>query len=143
MQSPKGRARINAHPSADDALHEMLIAIRPESYIRPHKHPGKSEAFHIIEGAVDIVVLDDLGEICEVVPLAKDGSGAFYYRMSRPRFHTLLIKSDILVVHEITNGPFVPGATVFAPFAPEEGTIAAVHYISELDRRVRAATGAR
>ena len=55
--SPKGRARINAHPDGDDMLHEMIIAIDPSSYIRPHKHPGKSEAFHIVEGEVDIVVL--------------------------------------------------------------------------------------
>jgi cupin fold WbuC family metalloprotein len=119
----------------------MMIALRGDSYIRPHKHPGKSEAFHVIEGAVDVVVLDDGGEICEVVPLGSDGTGAFYYRMSRPQFHTLLIKSDILVVHEITNGPFVAGATVFAPFAPEEGTGAAVRYIADLNRRVRAAAG--
>ncbi len=143
MESPKGRARINAHPSADDALHEMVIAIRSDSYIRPHKHPGKSEAFHLIEGSVDIVVLDDGGEISEVVPLASNGSGAFYYRMSRPHFHTLLIRSDILVVHEITNGPFLPGATVFATFAPEEGDGAVARYIAELDRRVRAAAGTR
>jgi cupin fold WbuC family metalloprotein len=141
-ESPKGRARINAHPSADDALHEMLIAIRANSYIRPHKHPGKSESFHLIEGAVDIVVLDESGEIDEVVPLAGGGSSAFYYRMSKPHFHTLLIRSNMLVVHEITNGPFVPRATVFAPFAPDEGDPAGPRYIAELDRRVRRAAGA-
>jgi cupin fold WbuC family metalloprotein len=141
LQSPKGRARINAHPNAADALHEMLIALRSDSYIRPHKHPGKSEAFHIIEGAVDIVVLDDNGAITEVVSLAGSGSGHFYYRMSSPHFHTLLIRSDILVVHEITNGPFVPGATVFASFAPEEGNAGSANYMTELDRRVRGVAG--
>jgi hypothetical protein len=59
--------------------------------------------------------------------------------MSSPHYHTLLIRSDILVVHEITNGPFVVGATVFAPFAPEEGNAATAHYMAELDRRVRGA----
>src|SRR5438105_4034365 len=47
-KTPKRRVRINAHPGSDDELHEMIIAIEPGSYIRPHKHPGKSEAFHII-----------------------------------------------------------------------------------------------
>jgi cupin fold WbuC family metalloprotein len=143
MESPKGRARIIAHPSVDDALHEMVIALRSDSYIRPHKHPGKSEAFHLIEGAVDVVVFDDCGEIREVVRLAAgNGSGAFYYRMSTPFFHTLLIRSNILVVHEITNGPFVPGGAVFAAFAPEEGNgAAASRYLDQLDRRVRAAAG--
>src|SRR5579871_1167798 len=87
--SAKRRARINTHPDAGDTLHEMIIAIEPGSYIRPHKHPGKSEAFHIGEGDVDIVVFKDDGEIDEIVRLGeKGGSRPFYYRMSEPRFHT-------------------------------------------------------
>jgi cupin fold WbuC family metalloprotein len=122
--TPKRRARINAHPDGDDGLHEMIIAIESGSYIRPHKHPGKSEAFHIIEGAVDIVVFDDVGDIDRIVSLAaKGGETPFYYRMSKPYFHTLIIRSDLLVVHEITNGPFRPEGTVFADFAPEESDL--------------------
>ncbi len=71
--SAKRRARINTHPDGEDALHEMIIAIDPSSYIRPHKHPGKSEAFHIVEGEVDIVVFKDDGQIDQVVPLGAPG----------------------------------------------------------------------
>lgn len=138
--SPKRRARINAHPDGEDALHEMIIAIDPTSYIRPHKHPGKSEAFHIIEGDVDIVVFDDEGEIDRVVALGAPGSGrSFYYRMSKPFFHTLIIRSDMLIVHEITNGPFRPQGTVFADFAPEDTEREkAAAYQAELVQRVAA-----
>jgi cupin fold WbuC family metalloprotein len=102
--SPRGRVRINAHPSEDDMLHEMFIAIRQDSYIRPHLHPGKSEAFHIVQGVVDIVVFNEDGSVREVVLLGDNRSGrAFYYRMSQPFFHTLLIRSEILIVHEITS----------------------------------------
>ena len=119
--SGKGRVRINVHPDNADLLHEMIIAILPDSYIRPHKHPGKSEAFHVVYGEVDIVVFEDDGSIREIVSLGAGGGGkAFYYRMSQPYFHTLLIRSDILVVHEITNGPFVKDGTVFGAFAPGE-----------------------
>ena len=138
--SPRGRVRINAHPNSGDSLHEMFIAIRPDSYIRPHKHPGKSEAFHLIYGTVDIVIFDDRGEISALVPLSTDpGEGAFYYRLSEPRFHTLRIRSDLLVVHEITNGPFRPAETVYAPFAPD-GTdpAAAAAYCNALAERVAA-----
>jgi cupin fold WbuC family metalloprotein len=135
--NPRGRVRINAHPDSDDQLHEMFIAIRPDSYIRPHKHPGKSEAFHLVHGSVDIVVFHEDGEICEIVPMAANEPGrAFYYRLSEPLFHTLVIRSDLLVVHEITNGPFRPGGTVFASFAPEEGHPAASGYAAELIGRV-------
>ncbi len=124
VNSPRGRVRINAHVSEDDMLHEMFIAIRRDSYIRPHLHPGKTEAFHIVQGVVDIVVFNDDGSVREVVQLGDGYSGrAFYYRLSQPFFHTLLIRSDILIVHEITNGPFIPKGTRFAPFAPGEGDV--------------------
>lgn len=142
--SPKRRARINAHPDGEDALHEMIIAIDASSYIRPHKHPGKSEAFHIVEGEVDIVVFNDNGEIDRVVELGGPGGHRpFYYRMSNAFFHTLIIRSDLLVVHEITNGPFRPSATVFADFAPDDReTDKAEAYQAELVRRVAALQGA-
>jgi cupin fold WbuC family metalloprotein len=119
--SARGRVRINLHQSSADSLHEMFIAIRSDSYIRPHKHPNKSEAFHIVYGEVDIVIFEDFGNIRQIVSLAAgSGKKAFYYRMSEPFFHTLLIRSDMLVVHEITNGPFVKDGTVFGTFAPNE-----------------------
>lgn len=117
----KGRVRINLHPDNADTLHEMFIAIRPDSYIRPHKHPQKSEAFHIVYGEVDVVLFNDDGDIEQIVPLAAGStSKAFYYRMSRPFFHTLMIKSDLLLVHEITNGPFTGDGTMYAEFSPAE-----------------------
>src|SRR5579862_4628237 len=71
--SAKRRARINTHPDGEDALHEMIIAIDPSSYIRPHKHPGKSEAFHVVEGEVDVVMFDDHGGIDRIVRLGALG----------------------------------------------------------------------
>jgi cupin fold WbuC family metalloprotein len=135
--SPKRRARVNAHPDSQDLLHEMVIAIDRESYIRPHKHPVKCESFHIVEGAVDIIVFDDVGEIIHIVPLAERGMpGSFYYRMSKPFFHTLIIKTDLLVTHEITNGPFTADGTVFADFAPAEDDAPAVaNYMDNLRER--------
>jgi len=136
----KRRVRINMHPSTDDLLHEMIIAITPSSYICPHKHPGKSEAFHIIEGEVDVVVFDDDGEIMRVISLAaKGGRHPFYYRMSAAYFHALIVRSDLLVIHEITNGPYRPRDTVYASFAPDElDAPAAKAFQSELIKRVAA-----
>jgi cupin fold WbuC family metalloprotein len=136
--SPRRRARICAHPSNDDALHEMVIAIAAHSYIRPHRHVGKSESFHVVEGEVDVAVFDDDGAIDEVIRLGAPGSGRrFYYRLSHSRFHTLLIRTPYLVVHEVTNGPFARDGTVQAPFAPAEDDVeGAQAYMRELDERV-------
>jgi cupin fold WbuC family metalloprotein len=120
-QSARRRSRICAHKSNDDPLHEMLIAISAGSYIHPHRHVSKSESFHIIEGEVDVVVFDEAGKIVDVIELGAVGSGRrFYYRLSDSAFHTLLIGTDLLVMHEVTNGPFAKDQTILAPFAPTE-----------------------
>jgi len=136
--STHGRVRINLHPGGDDPLHDMVIAIRQTSYIRPHKHLGKSETFHVIKGSVDIVIFEDNGDIRAVVSLAAESPDrAFCYRMSDSLFHTLVIHSELLVVHEITNGPFRPEQTVFAPFAPPDSDISgAATYREGLRQRV-------
>lgn len=121
VETPHGRCRINLHSASDDKLHEMFIVIQRGSYIRAHKHPNKSEAFHMVYGSARVVIFNDDGDIEKVVHLdANCPKKPFYYRMSKPFFHTLIIESDIMIVHEITNGPFVPGQTIFAFFSPHE-----------------------
>lgn len=137
--NPRKRVRLCAHADPADRLHEMVIIHERGAYVRPHKHPGKTESTHVIEGLVDVVVFADDGQIVKVLPVGDYASGrTFYYRMGAPAFHTLLIRSEVLVFHEITNGPFDRKDTVFAPWAPadhdEEGI---ERYIAELEDKVR------
>jgi cupin fold WbuC family metalloprotein len=138
-RNPRRRVRLCAHDSPDDRLHEMLIVHERSAYVRPHKHPGKTESTHIIEGLVDVVIFDDNGRIERVISMGDYASGRkFYYRMAIPVFHTLIIRSDILVFHETTNGPFDRGDTVFAPWAPEDSEVHSVSlFMADLDDRVR------
>ncbi len=115
------RIRVCSHHSIEDKIHEMLIVHTKGAYIRPHKHMNKSESFHAIEGNADIILMDDTGKINEVISIGEYQSGnCFYYRLAAPLFHTLKIKSDFFVFHEITNGPFNRKYTIFADWAPEE-----------------------
>lgn len=126
-QSKKGRVRINLHDDPSDLLHEMIIAIQGKSYIRPHKHLTKSESFHIIYGEVDVIIFDDNGIVVDVITLSSNSQiYPFYYRMSKPFFHTLNIRSDILIVHEVTNGPFIDGETLYGTFSPDEESISEI-----------------
>lgn len=125
LRNPRQRIRICAHKDTTDPLHEMLIVHTSDTYVRPHKHFGKSESFHVIEGTVDVVIFNDAGAISEVICMGDYASGRrFYYRIDKPVYHTLLITSPILVFHEVTNGPFRREETVFAPWAPEDGDLA-------------------
>ena len=130
IRNPRGRARICAHKNPTDTLHEMLIAIRTDSYIRPHRHHDKVESFHLIEGTADVVILNEQGDITDIVSLGENGT--FYYRLDTPRYHTLLINSPVLVIHEITNGPFDLAQSDWAGFSPIEGTADVVTYIAKL-----------
>lgn len=135
VANERKRARICAHRDNQDLLHEMVVAIAKSGYIRPHKHRGKSESFHIIEGEVDVAVFDDSGQVTNVIELGVLGSGKSpFYRLSESLFHTVVVRSDILVMHEVTNGPFVKDQTVLALFAPDEAeTEKAGAYSKELD----------
>ena len=115
------RVRLCAHNEIEDNLHEMFIIHAKDTYVRPHKHRGKIESFHVIEGTVDLVVFDDQGNIERVSQMGDYLSGLpFYHRISEPAFHTLLITSDVLAFHEVTNGPFDRADLIFPPWSPEE-----------------------
>jgi cupin fold WbuC family metalloprotein len=138
LSTPRGRIRICAHPDTDDRLHEMLIVHAAGAYVRPHKHEGKSESLHVLEGDADVVFFDDEGGVRDVVSLGPYGSPRhFYYRLDEPVFHTLLIHSEFLVFHEVTNGPFRREETVFAPWAPEESDPAACEaFVADLAQSI-------
>jgi len=139
QENSRRRIRLCAHPHTDDLLHEMLIIHEHGTYIRPHRHPGKSESFHIIEGVADIVIFTDAGEVAEVLPMGTYSSGlAFYYRLNPASFHTLLIKSPLLVFHETTNGPFRRSDLIFAPWAPDEADAeSATCFMARLCERIQ------
>jgi cupin fold WbuC family metalloprotein len=114
------RARLCTHSNEEDLLHEMLIVHTHGTYIRPHKHIDKSESFHIVEGSVDVILFDDNGEVMRIIKMGNyESKLAFYYRIIDPVYHTLLIRSEVLVFHETTTGPFRPENTVFAPWSPD------------------------
>jgi cupin fold WbuC family metalloprotein len=84
-------------------------------------------------------MFDDEGRIEDVIRMGDYASGrTFYYRIAAPIFHTLIIRSDVLVFHEITNGPFDRRDTVFAPWAPDDGDVNSVsNFMADLNDRVR------
>ena len=137
-QNRRKRMRLCAHRDVGDSLHEMFIVHQKDTYVRPHLHTNKSESLHVIEGSVDVVIFDDDGNINGVSRLGDYSSGLpFYHRVSDPRYHTLLIRSDTLVFHETTNGPFRKSDTTWAPWAPAQNdTGAQPTYMERLAREV-------
>ena len=94
----RGRARICAHGDNEDAIHEMVIAISSSSYIRPHRHIGKSESFHIVDGSVDVVMFDNDGGITDRIVLRLD---LFFRRRQCLFLHLLAL--PILFVQDFSQ----------------------------------------
>ena len=107
------RARINFHHSDHDPLHEMIIAMTNQTKVEPHKHPDKVESFHIIEGVVRIGFLDENGKIENIIEL--DAVQNPFYRMNDQLWHIVVPISEFVVIHEVTNGPFLKGISSIFP----------------------------
>lgn len=142
-QNPSGKARLCAHATPEDNLHEMLIVHAQHTYVRPHRHRGKGESFLILEGEADVVLFDEAGGITGRIPMAPFAPGRIgYYRLREPRFHTLRIRSACLVFLEVTEGPFDPARTEFAPWSPDPGDGPGVEaWVRQLDRELARVRG--
>jgi cupin fold WbuC family metalloprotein len=112
----------------------MIIALGRKTAIAPHRHHGKSESFHVIEGEADIILFSDDGKIEQVVPMGPPDSGkAFYYRVSAPLYHTVLVRSDVFIFQETTKGPWDRAESEEAPWAPPEDSAELADYLGKLD----------
>jgi cupin fold WbuC family metalloprotein len=142
-QNPRLRSRLCTHPDPSSGLHEMLIVHHRDAYVRPHKHLGKPESFHVIEGTARVIIFENDGRIRDVLEMAPYGRGKLcYYRMPDEVFHSILITSEWLVFHETTSGPFDPSRTAFPDWAPDGSDTAAVKsYVAEVEALAAAHRG--
>jgi len=138
-QNKRKRVRICSHIDVDDIVHEMLIVHARDTYVRPHKHIGKSESFHIVEGTANVIIFTDKGGIRDIVGLGESTSEKnFYFRINQSYYHTLQIISEYLIFHETTSGPFNRSDTVFPTWAPQECEAEAVEtFMQKLSNEIR------
>ena len=120
--SPRGRAiyRYHAH---EEPVQRMLNAIRPHSYVRPHRHraPAKVETFLALRGAAWVIRFDDQGQVVERL---RFGVGEALRGVEIPAgaWHAVMVIDDPTVLYEVIQGPYDPLThKEFAPWAPEEG----------------------
>lgn len=139
LENPRKRVRLCAHSASDDLLHEMLIVHARGNYVPPHRHKGKSESFHMIEGMLKIVLFDDQGNTTHIIKMAAgDPDATLFYRLSAPIYHTVIALTELVVFHETTNGPFRREDMEFAPWAPAEDAPPAAQqaYINGLIQKI-------
>jgi cupin fold WbuC family metalloprotein len=127
----RNRSRVCTHLTIEEDIHEMVIYHPKGTYVRPHKHRGKDESFHLISGEIDLVIFDEGGNVVESLPMGDYSSGKiFYYRISANTFHTQIVRKDT-IFHEVTKGPFDKRDNVAADWSPDERNTLAIQKYSE------------
>ena len=110
--------RLCLHENPDAAFHEMINLEHRGGYYRPHKHTGKGESYHIIEGRMGAFIFDETGQVVDANVL--DARQNFLYRVGVDTFHAVMPLSDVLIYHESKPGPFLrEGDSIFPPWAPD------------------------
>jgi cupin fold WbuC family metalloprotein len=118
---PLRRARLNLHRSDDDQVQEMLIAFCRDSLNAPHRHIGKSESLHAIEGRALIIFFGEDGKVSRRVTIGASGTLLPpLYRLSSPEWHTVIPLDDMVVIHETTTGPFRPQKDISPQWVPAD-----------------------
>ena len=114
-KSDKKRARICFHSSDQEPIHEMAIALCNGTNLPPHRHKSKYESFTVLEGEATLILFDQDGKVSSQVLL-----GACQQRFARippMTYHTLEVTSEVFVLIETTQGPFLTNDSENAPFA--------------------------
>jgi cupin fold WbuC family metalloprotein len=136
-ESPLQRARYCLHSDDAAAVHEMIIALTDQCYVRPHRHRSKTESFCILEGEMDVILLDDVGREAERVEMGLAGKGRVpVYRLVPGYWHAVIPLSGVVVFCETTPGPFERTDTEFFDWSPEEtDTVRAADFIAGFRKR--------
>ncbi|AAQ61954.1 WbuC family cupin fold metalloprotein [Chromobacterium violaceum] len=119
--APRLRAHHNIHAELGDAIQRLAIAMEPDTYVRPHRHPGSPELLIMLSGALDWIEFDAAGEtVVARHRLSEDGARVF--EMPAGTWHSVVSLEPGSVVFEIKRGPYLPlPAADQAAWAPAEG----------------------
>jgi cupin fold WbuC family metalloprotein len=108
QQAPAGRARLILHTDREDTLHEMVIALPPDSCDHPHINFKSGKSFLALSGQFAVMVFSDDGTDIRPIVLSADSRwpGARLARLRRPAWHTIIPLSGDTVFLETIVGPF-------------------------------------
>lgn len=139
-KSQRLRAHSNIHESYQDSVQKIFIALKADSYIRPHRHTldPKEECLIAIRGLMSLVLFTDQGEVMSITIFGGEkyaenmpiGSGV---QISANTWHTVIPLSENSILFEVKDGPFNANiAKEFASWSPAEGSINSVNYFQKL-----------
>jgi len=119
QQSPRHRANLNLHPQLDDPIQRLAIAMEPQTYVRPHRHPHTWELLYPLRGRFVVLHFDDQGRVTARSVLGEDSA---VIETAAGGWHAVLSLDRGGVIFEVKHGPYTPITEVdYAPWSPPEG----------------------
>ncbi|MFT3804914.1 MAG: WbuC family cupin fold metalloprotein [Burkholderiaceae bacterium] len=130
-RSPRRRLNLNLHPTMDEPIHRLAIAMEPDSYVRPHRHPARWELLIVVRGRFDVSTFDDDARLTGRIRLAAGETAALQYPAGT--WHTLVALDSGSVFFEVKEGPYLPvDAADWLPGAPAEGASTVPAFLQRL-----------
>lgn len=122
--SPRRRANHNLHEQLPDPIQRLAIAMEPDTYVRPHRHPHTWELLYPLSGRFLVLHFDEAGTVVARTLLGEDSA---VVETAAGVWHAVLSLDVGGVIFEVKHGPYMPIAPEdYAPWSSAEGTAAAV-----------------
>jgi cupin fold WbuC family metalloprotein len=119
QQSPRRRANLNLHPELTDPIQRLAIAMEPDTYVRPHRHPHTWELLYPLRGRFLVLHFDDAGTV-----IARTVLGTDCATLENPagQWHAVLSLDVGGVIFEVKHGPYrVIAEEDYLPGSASEG----------------------
>lgn len=136
-KSERKRANINLHPTFEDPLQRLVMAMDFDSYVIPHRHshPAKSECFIVLRGSVGMAIFDDDGVVTQYLRLGPDEENQIC-DIPPGVIHTVIALSKDTVFMEAKVGPYTPMVEADIPvWSPKPGSQQAIDLVDALRSR--------
>lgn len=120
QSSPRRRANHNLHEQLADPIQRLAIAMEPDTYVRPHRHPQTWELLYPLRGRFVVLHFDAAGTVVERTVLGADSAV-----VENPAgvWHAVLSLDPGGVIFEVKHGPYRPIAPEdYAPWSPADGS---------------------
>ena len=120
QDSPRRRANLNLHPQLDDPIQRLAVAMEPDTYVRPHRHPHTFELLFPLTGRFAVLHFDEDGRVTARSVLGTDSR---LVETPAGTWHAVLSLDPAAVIFEVKHGPYrAIAAADYAPWSPAAET---------------------
>jgi cupin fold WbuC family metalloprotein len=129
--SARRRSHILLHADHQDQVQRLLIALEPDSYVRPHLHSEQWEMIVLLRGRLDLLIFSPRAELTQRLVMSATSP---VVQIPQGTWHGGVALQSQTMVLEVKPGPYRPNE--FATWGPGEGAAASgafVHWAKGAD----------